>query len=151
MLLKDAQAAGLEVHAEGTMLVVRGPRSAEALAKRVLDHKAEVMSVLALPGDVQPLVSWAAWLAERVPTNEAEIRFQEAPEQPVLLKLSEVRRYITKVLSSLAGLQLWEATSPADHGPDWQRQRVRELCASLEALREALRPFGLAEVKERTS
>jgi hypothetical protein len=33
MLLEQAQAAGLEVHADGDRLVVRGPQSAEALAR----------------------------------------------------------------------------------------------------------------------
>lgn len=33
-LLAEARAAGLEVRAEGDRLVIRGPRKAEALAKR---------------------------------------------------------------------------------------------------------------------
>ena len=48
-LLAQAQAAGLTVYAEGDRLVVRGPRSAEPLAKTLLAHKAELMPWLTAP------------------------------------------------------------------------------------------------------
>jgi hypothetical protein len=44
--LAEARAAGLEVRADGDRLVVRGPRSAEVLAKRLLGCKADVMAAL---------------------------------------------------------------------------------------------------------
>jgi hypothetical protein len=53
-LLAEARAAGLKVKAEGTRLVVRGPREAEPVAKRLLAHKAEVMAALATPGAGRP-------------------------------------------------------------------------------------------------
>ena len=49
MLLNDARAAGLVVLVDGDRLVIRGPRSAHAVAQRLLEHKAEVMRALATP------------------------------------------------------------------------------------------------------
>ena len=45
-LLRDACGAGLSVRAEGDKLVIRGPRSAESLAKQLLEHKAEILTHL---------------------------------------------------------------------------------------------------------
>ena len=45
-LLAVAREAGLAVRADGDKLVVRGPRAAEALAREILEHKAELMIVL---------------------------------------------------------------------------------------------------------
>jgi hypothetical protein len=42
-LLTRACAAGLTVRADGDKLIVRGPRSAEALARELLEHKAEIL------------------------------------------------------------------------------------------------------------
>ena len=54
-LLEAARAAGLTVRAEGERLVVRGPRSAEELARALLARKLEVLALLAV-GD--PAVVW---------------------------------------------------------------------------------------------
>jgi hypothetical protein len=48
-LLEQAQAAGLEVRADGDRLVVRGPQSAEALARQLLAHKGDLMRLLSAP------------------------------------------------------------------------------------------------------
>ncbi len=48
-LVSEARAAGLIVLADGDRLVIRGPRSADAVARRLLEHKAEVMRALAVP------------------------------------------------------------------------------------------------------
>lgn len=45
-LLAEAEAAGLLLLQDGDRLIVRGPRSAEALVRRILDRKAEVIAVL---------------------------------------------------------------------------------------------------------
>jgi len=45
-LIAEARRVGLTVLAEGDCLVVRGPRSAEALARRLLDKKTDVMAAL---------------------------------------------------------------------------------------------------------
>jgi hypothetical protein len=48
-LLTQAHQTGLTVHAEGDRLVVRGPRSAEPLALKLLDHKLDLMRLLTAP------------------------------------------------------------------------------------------------------
>ncbi len=48
-LLDEARAAGLTVRADGDRLVVRGPRRCAALARSILDHKPDVMALLAFP------------------------------------------------------------------------------------------------------
>jgi hypothetical protein len=51
-LLSDARAAGLEVHRDGDRLVVRGPRSAEPLARQLLAQKAELLDLIRrIPAD----------------------------------------------------------------------------------------------------
>jgi hypothetical protein len=53
-LLAEARAAGLTARAEGDRLVVRGPRSAEALMRRLLAHKPDVLAALAPPAPATP-------------------------------------------------------------------------------------------------
>jgi hypothetical protein len=48
-LLHEADAAGLEVCADGDRIVVRGPQSAEALARQLLAHKSDLMRLLSAP------------------------------------------------------------------------------------------------------
>lgn len=50
MLLKEARAAGLAVRIDGDKLVIRGPRTAEAIAKRLLENKTVVMEALTQVG-----------------------------------------------------------------------------------------------------
>lgn len=45
-LLARARAAGLAVKREGSSLIVRGPRQAEAIALKVLDQKSEILRAL---------------------------------------------------------------------------------------------------------
>jgi hypothetical protein len=47
-LLWDARAAGLTVHADGDYLIIRGPRSAAALAHRLLARKPDILAALAM-------------------------------------------------------------------------------------------------------
>lgn len=58
-LLDRARAAGLRVSADGDMLVIRGPRSADGLARELLEHKGEILALLRYhqmgpSGDGQP-------------------------------------------------------------------------------------------------
>jgi hypothetical protein len=46
-LLVAARDAGLDVRANGHRLIIRGPKSADALARQLLSRKAEVMAALA--------------------------------------------------------------------------------------------------------
>ena len=45
-LLREAYAAGLSVQADGDRLRIRGPREAEAIAQRLIAHKAAVLAAL---------------------------------------------------------------------------------------------------------
>lgn len=45
-LISEANAAGLSVRADGDKLVVRGPRSAEAIVQRLMAHKEEVLAIV---------------------------------------------------------------------------------------------------------
>jgi hypothetical protein len=53
-LLRRATAVGLTVSAVGDWLVMTGPRSAETIARELLEHKPEVLAVLRALAD--PLV-----------------------------------------------------------------------------------------------
>jgi hypothetical protein len=65
-LLAEARLAGLSVAAEGDRLVIRGPRKAEVVALRLIDHKGEVLAGLrrvpagdtSLPGPIDPGLIW---------------------------------------------------------------------------------------------
>jgi hypothetical protein len=58
-LLAEARAAGLTVRAERGKLIVRGPKTLEPLALRVLEQKGAVMQALCAPS-TSPLAEWAA-------------------------------------------------------------------------------------------
>ena len=45
-LIEEARSAGLKLRAEGDRLLIRGPKSAEPLAKALLDRKAEILPFL---------------------------------------------------------------------------------------------------------
>jgi hypothetical protein len=53
-LLEEARGAGLRVAAEGDRLVIRGPKTAEPVARRLLAHKAEMLAVLTGPRPSAP-------------------------------------------------------------------------------------------------
>ena len=78
-VLGEARAAGREVRADGGRLVVRGPRSREELAKRVLDRRHEVLGLLAAEAAE---VAWrVAALRPRVP-RRGPIPFLAARDAP---------------------------------------------------------------------
>ena len=55
-LLSEGRAAGLTVIADGDRLVIRGPKSADAVARRLLAHKAVILALLAAGnGNTNPL------------------------------------------------------------------------------------------------
>ena len=59
-LLQAADAAGLTVNVDGDRLVIRGPRSADATARALLEHKPEVMAAMTAQrwGDAAIVVKW---------------------------------------------------------------------------------------------
>ena len=45
-LISEARDAGLTITVDGDLLVIRGPKSAASLARRLIDSKAEVLALL---------------------------------------------------------------------------------------------------------
>ncbi len=72
-LLQEAEAAGLTVRVDGDRLVVRGPKSAGAIAERLLDHKAEVLKVLSAEWDAEMLTLIRWFLGTHPPTEPFEL------------------------------------------------------------------------------
>ncbi len=72
-LLQEAEAAGLSVHVEGDRLVVRGPKSASAIAECLLDHKAEVLKALSAEWDAEMLTLIRWFLGTHPPTEPFEL------------------------------------------------------------------------------
>ncbi len=72
-LLQEADAAGLTVRVDGDRLVVRGPKSAGAIAERLLHHKAEVLKVLSAEwyAEMLTLIRW--FLGTHPPTEPFEL------------------------------------------------------------------------------
>jgi hypothetical protein len=65
-LLAEARANGLAVWEDNGRLVVRGPRSAEPLAKELLEHKAEVIVLLE---EEQALLHTASFQDSQIPAR----------------------------------------------------------------------------------
>ena len=53
-LLSEGRAAGLTVIADGNRLVIRGPRSGDAVAQQLLAHKTVVLTVLSTGDGISP-------------------------------------------------------------------------------------------------
>jgi hypothetical protein len=70
-LLTIAREAGLTVRVDGDKLVVRGPKASAALAREVLEHKAEVMAALGPPAPPQ---------AEAAPVDADDLRDDDADD-----------------------------------------------------------------------
>src|SRR5262249_40340199 len=49
-LLRDARAARLEIAVDGDRLIVRGPAWAEAVARSLIEHKAEIIALISADG-----------------------------------------------------------------------------------------------------
>ena len=72
-LLDEAREAGLIVQADGDTLRIHGPRRLEPLARRLLEHKAEVLAVLAYDRFIAP----AAESAESQPFESQKFHFTD--------------------------------------------------------------------------
>ncbi len=83
-LLQEAEAAGLAVRVDGDRLVVRGPKSAGAIAERLLDHKAEVLKVLSAKWDAEMLTLIRWFLGTHPPTEPFELSKAVVVAQPKL-------------------------------------------------------------------
>jgi hypothetical protein len=92
MLLNEAHAAGLDVVIDGNKLVVRGPRRAECVARKLLAHKREVMAAVAGVGpstaapitrvDSTDAANWRELYVERAAFRQYEAGYRrDAAEQ----------------------------------------------------------------------
>ena len=87
-LLTEAKQAGLVVLVDGERLRIRGPRRAESIAQRLIDHKALVIEALAndLPAE------WHFHWDERAAIMEYDGKIPR--EQAEALALAEIRNLI---------------------------------------------------------
>jgi len=80
ILLAEARAAGLKVEADGGDLVIRGPRSAEPIVRRLLEHKPAVLAAVRSPIEVRAQVFRqqveAYW-------SELDDEWQKCSHQPI--------------------------------------------------------------------
>ena len=88
-LLQEAEAAGLTVRVDGDRLVVRGPKSAGAIAESLLDHKAEVLKVLSTEWDAEMLTLIRWFLGTRPLTEPFEL--SKGVTVPVLVARAPAR------------------------------------------------------------
>ena len=90
-LLDKAEVAGLVVSVDGEALHVRGPRSAEQLALKLIEHKTDVMSAIRiredLAGDDEDLEVYLSLLRSPEVLSSEELApvppFRKKPERPL--------------------------------------------------------------------
>jgi hypothetical protein len=115
-VLAQARAAGLQVSSDGVTLTVRGPQSAELLAKQVLARKPEVIALLASHDHE---VAWRVRVMRpQVPPRGPIRRLLARPDTPLLdaprhcgscgEALAEGRRYVCLLCQHAAWLVLLE-------------------------------------------
>ena len=80
-LIREAEAAGLSIRADGDKLVIRGPRQAEPIARKLIAHKPAVLSVLRQPTtEPAPIIAtisedatdWREFFEERAAIRQYE-------------------------------------------------------------------------------
>ena len=89
-LLSQAKAAGLMVRAERDKPVVRGPRSAEVLARELLENKAELMALLSPSIDLE--TKWPPPDAQELIAMWKDLGCSRTPVAPGL-SVSDLRRW----------------------------------------------------------
>jgi hypothetical protein len=115
-LLAEARTAGIQVLADGDRLVVRGPRAAEALARRLLEHKAEVLARLQ-PWDPTEADALIAGLQERRRELYGESMWPAAHNGRHRLREWMDRVDAAFVAHDLAALRRLAAEFPAEPAP----------------------------------
>ena len=96
-LLAEARGAGLEVRAESERLIVRGPSSAEPLARRLLDNKPTILVELEAEQAHATIEVIAAECTRRW-TRALELERLDNPEDRFVAEhhRAEVRRMVTE-------------------------------------------------------
>ena len=142
-LLEEARSVGLSVRVEGGELIIRGPRSADAVAHRLLANKAEVVACFNGTGNESDsdmeLLAWAAALSERDLELPNPIKYVEAPLR--VLRTTRVSYYAALYLRDVLHSRFrWENPSFCWHPwtPQWWTGREREAMNALAAMRRAL-------------
>ena len=79
-LLQEAKAAGLTVIADGDKLIVRGPRRLEHVARKLLDHKPDVLPIVKAL-NLAKLVIPGSWTVMSV-DDQAETPIDDAIDPP---------------------------------------------------------------------
>lgn len=121
-LLAEARAHGLKVRADGDRLVIRGPRQAEAVAKRLLERKREILEALrvSISGELVARVQAAwPWIAEHRPDLYRTIcdadyagdadRLRAAMEEASKAWANRSAGDSTRIFSKVLGAELWIA------------------------------------------
>ena len=148
-MLSEARAAGLIVMADGDRLVIRGPRSADTIARRLLANKAVVMAALAAvcgpddgrAGSLQDDDGgrFADWV--RRPDSRGRMGWQ-APETPVMVPFDDLPRP-GPPCPKCGSLELWQSvagTWRCCHCDAAALQRSRELADLAARLRKQAQP-----------
>lgn len=137
-LLAEAQAAGLRVQAEGERLVIRGPKRAEPIALKLIEHKAEVLRLMVPEPPCLPalnaktvvevlgpspsaveLRALAREVAEALARLRAEIRSGQLGQTPILVRGRPLGDYLP--LEEIARLLVaWTLISPLARPEGWR-------------------------------
>ena len=93
-LLNEARNAGLTVRVAGARLVVRGPRSAEAVAWRLLNRKPEVLTALASRTESDVLADEPIdWWQEISDEDQEYLLGPEVNDPPTVQQLAKLRAW----------------------------------------------------------
>lgn len=96
-LLDKAMKSGLQVKAEGDHIVIRGPRSAEAVAMEILANKVVVMALLA----ESPQIGFVPWVLQewrRTAIPQWQSVLQEATAEGDMRRIEYARWILDEVL-----------------------------------------------------
>ena len=93
-LLDEAHGAGLAINVEGDRLVVEGPKSAEAVALRILDRKSDLLAALSDRADsdteADEPIDWWQHISDE---DQEYLLGPEVNDPPTVQQLSKLRAW----------------------------------------------------------
>lgn len=110
-LIREARNAGLHVAAAGDKLVIRGPRQAEPIVRKLIEHKPVVLAILREP------------IAEPVPINatvgDDAMDWRELFEERAAMRqyCGGYRRNLAERLAYGECIERWCELNPVSHRP----------------------------------
>ena len=121
ILVERARVAGMDVCLDGGRLVVRGPRVGEAIAKELLDRKAEAVEILKAEAENNALHRRIFELIDAAEANDLYGAHEEAAKQR-----AEVH--------ALVGGKYWRANERLLDllGPDWWAELDRYVFSQMQ-------------------